>query len=85
MKKIIILANKNSCYNGKIIRYFKKNISICKILIENNLEIKNNCNGFNICNYCKIKINEGIFFIRKKYFNSCQIFDFVFNNIIITI
>ncbi|ALP69977.1 putative ferredoxin, 2Fe-2S type, ISC system [Candidatus Nasuia deltocephalinicola] len=85
MNKIIILANKNNCYNGKIIKYFKKNISICKILIDNGLKIKNNCNGFNICNYCRIKINEGFFFIKKKYFNSCQIFNINFNNIIITI
>lgn len=85
MNKIIILANKNGCYNGKIIKYLKKKISICKILIENGLKIKNNCNGFNICNYCKIKINEGFFLIGKKYFNSCQILDFNINNIVITI
>ncbi|WP_259286154.1 2Fe-2S iron-sulfur cluster-binding protein [Candidatus Nasuia deltocephalinicola] len=86
--KIIILPNKKFCKYGKILKFnnlYKENL--CNFLLNNNININNNCGGFGKCSSCSIFINEGFSFFEIKdlklnYVLSCQFYKLNFNIII---
>ncbi|WP_259288881.1 2Fe-2S iron-sulfur cluster-binding protein [Candidatus Nasuia deltocephalinicola] len=86
--KIIILPHKKFCRYGKILKFnklYKKNL--CDFLLNNNININNNCGGFGRCVSCSVFINEGFSFFEINYLKlnytlSCQFYDLNCNIII---
>lgn len=59
MPQIIILPNEQLCPDGLIIKA-KKGTSICRTLLDNNIEIEHACEMSNACTTCHVYVREGI-------------------------
>lgn len=59
MAQIIILPNEQLCPDGLVIEA-KKGISICRTLLDNNIEIEHACEMSNACTTCHVYVREGL-------------------------
>ena len=60
MPNIFVFPNKNFCPNGYSIYEVRKNISICKTMITNNINIEHACEFSCACTTCHVLIKKGI-------------------------
>ncbi|AGF46810.1 ferredoxin, 2Fe-2S [Candidatus Kinetoplastibacterium desouzaii TCC079E] len=59
MPKITVLPHTEICPNGKIIKDAPEGLSICKILLANNIAIEHACELVCACTTCHIIVKEG--------------------------
>lgn len=59
MPKIIVLPNENLCPDGFVIDA-KKGVSVCRALLDNNIEIEHACEMSNACTTCHVHVREGL-------------------------
>lgn len=65
MPQIIILPHEELCPEGVVIQA-KSGNSICKTMLENNVEIEHACEMSNACTTCHIYIREGFDSIEES-------------------
>ncbi|AGF48260.1 ferredoxin, 2Fe-2S 2e-39 [Candidatus Kinetoplastibacterium oncopeltii TCC290E] len=66
MSKITILPNKDICPEGITINNAPEGVSICKILLDNNINIEHACGMVGACTTCHVIIKEGFLSLEKS-------------------
>ena len=59
MPQIIILPHEKLCPDGFVIDA-KNGVSVCRALLDNNIEIEHACEMSNACTTCHVHIREGL-------------------------
>lgn len=59
MPKITVLPHAELCPEGKIIENAESGLSICTILLENDIDIEHACDQSCACTTCHVVVREG--------------------------